>query len=65
MSKKDSTTTEKAQHGGAREGAGKKAQYDGEPMKPYPVKLTARHREKLEKLGGAQWIRDRIDKAKI
>ena len=28
------------------------------------VRLTVAQREKLERLGGAVWLRDRIDKAK-
>lgn len=31
----------------------------------FPVKMSERQREKLAKLGGAPWIRDRIDKAKL
>lgn len=30
----------------------------------YNVRLTAAQHAKVQRLGGAQWIRDRIDKAK-
>jgi hypothetical protein len=30
-----------------------------------PIRLNAAQREKLAQLGGAQWVRDRIDKARI
>lgn len=31
---------------------------------PVTIKLTQPQREKLERLGGAPWVRERIDKAK-
>ena len=31
---------------------------------PLSIRLTAEQRAKVERLGGPQWIRDRIDKAK-
>ena len=33
-------------------------------MSPVTVKMTDRQREKLGRLGGALWVRERIDKAK-
>ncbi|ODU52916.1 hypothetical protein ABT09_02305 [bacterium SCN 57-13] len=29
-----------------------------------PIRMTVPQRDKLKRLGGAQWVRDRIDKAK-
>lgn len=35
-----------------------------EAMKPHTVRTTDAQWEKVERLGGAAWVRDRIDKAK-
>lgn len=32
---------------------------------PIALRLTAEQREKLKKLGGPPWVRERIDKAKL
>ncbi|HEY2254952.1 MAG TPA: hypothetical protein VGI11_04885 [Variovorax sp.] len=32
---------------------------------PVMIKLTEPQKEKLQQLGGAPWVRDRIDKAKL
>jgi len=50
--------------GGARQGAGKKPLPEGEAMTPVSIYMKPGQREKLQRLGGAPWIRDRIDKAK-
>ena len=34
-------------------------------MKPVTIKLNDAQREKLPKLGGAAWVRQKIDKAKL
>jgi len=36
-----------------------------EKMKPITIRCTPAQREKLSKLGGAPWIRAKIDAAKI
>lgn len=36
----------------------------GEAMKCYPVRMTAEHNAKLDRLGGAAWLRKKIDAAK-
>ena len=32
---------------------------------PVTIRMTAPQKEKLSKLGGGPWVRDRIDKAKL
>jgi hypothetical protein len=49
--------------GGPGRGQGRKPQ-EGEAMVPVSIKMTPPQRDKLTRLGGAPWIRDRIDKAK-
>lgn len=55
---------DKKQHGGAREGAGRKPLSDNEPSVVVNLKMTAGQRDKLRGLGGAPWVRERIDRAK-
>lgn len=45
-------------------GAGRPRSYPAEPMKVKAIRLTGTQRTKLDKLGGDQWVRDRIDEAK-
>lgn len=53
------------QVGGARPGAGKKPQVAGAPATmPVTIKLSEAQKEKLQRLGGAPWVREKIDKAK-
>ena len=33
-------------------------------MKPQTIRMTDAQAEKLDRLGGGAWVRDRIDKAK-
>lgn len=54
----------KSGHGGARTGAGRKPLNPGEPLKPVAVRLTGAQREKLKRLGGSPWVRNKIDQAK-
>lgn len=56
---------EKPVHGGARPGSGRKPLPEGEVMVPVMIKMKPAQKEKLAVLGGAPWIRDRIDKAKL
>ncbi len=51
--------------GGSRPGSGRKPLEDGLETVIYPVRMSTRQREKLLQLGGAPWVRDRIDKAKL
>ncbi|RYH65962.1 MAG: hypothetical protein EON54_05405 [Alcaligenaceae bacterium] len=51
--------------GGAREGAGRKPKVAGAPAtSPVTIKLSEAQKAKLARLGGAPWVRGRIDKAK-
>ena len=50
--------------GGPGRGQGRKPLVDGFPMVPVTVKMTEPQRGKLGRLGGAAWVRDRIDRAK-
>lgn len=55
----------KSTNGGKREGSGRKPFAEGEVLKPMTIKISAQQREKLAKLGGAPWVREKIDKANI
>lgn len=44
---------------------GPKPQVAGAPATaPITIKLSDAQKEKLQRLGGAKWVRDKIDKAK-
>ncbi|MNK59165.1 hypothetical protein D3C87_782650 [compost metagenome] len=51
-------------HGGKRPGSGRKPLQEGVPTIPTMIRLTEPQRDKLKRLGGATWVRDKIDKAK-
>ena len=53
-----------AKRGGPGRGQGRKPLKEGQATVTLSVRLTVAQREKLERLGGAAWLRDRIDKAK-
>ena len=56
---------ERKQVGGARAGAGKKPKVVGAPAtSPVTIKLSDAQKDKLQRLGGAPWVREKIDKAK-
>lgn len=50
--------------GGPGRGQGRKPKGFSEAMSPVTIKLTDEQREKLRRLGGAPWVRERIDQAK-
>ncbi len=50
--------------GGPGRGQGRKQVKHGEETVTVSLRVTASQREKLARLGGAEWVRDRIDKAK-
>ena len=52
------------QNGGARVGSGRKPLQPGVATVPVMVKMTELQKEKLKRIGGAPWVRDRIDKAR-
>jgi hypothetical protein len=45
-------------------GQGRKALQAGAESLVYPVRMTAAQKEKLHRLGGAQWLRECIERAK-
>lgn len=52
----------KKPHGGAREGAGRpEGSIKLEKKESITIRLTHEQREKLKALGGAKWIRQKID----
>ena len=57
-------TAAKDHRGGRRPGAGRPSIDPGQETVPVSIRMTKAQRAKLEKLGGPQWVRDRIDKAK-
>jgi hypothetical protein len=54
----------KKKRGGPRPGSGRKPLVEGEALQPVSIKMSGAQREKLGRLGGAPWVRDKIDKAK-
>jgi hypothetical protein len=50
--------------GGAGRGQGRKPLLEGEALQPVSIKMSVPQREKLVRLGGAPWVRSRIDKAR-
>jgi len=52
----------KKQLGGARPGAGRKPQVAGAPAsQTVSIKMSDQQKQKLERLGGAPWVRHKID----
>ena len=54
----------KAARGGAGRGQGRKPLKEGVATVGMTIKMTAEQREKLDRLGGAPWVRKKIDQAK-
>lgn len=50
--------------GGHGRGQGRPPVKAGEETVTVSLRMTQAQREKLESLGGAKWVRDRIDRAK-
>jgi len=57
-------TTPKTPRGGAGRGQGRKPLNENAATVGVSIKMTTEQREKLVRLGGPQWVRDRIDKAR-
>lgn len=55
---------DKKPHGGPGRGQGRKPLKDGVPTVGLTIRMTADQRSKLERLGGAPWVRKKIDQAK-
>lgn len=53
-----------AKRGGTGRGQGRPPVKSGEETVTVSLRMTPAQREKLERLGGAKWVRDRIDRAK-
>lgn len=57
---------QKSSRGGAGRGQGRKPlAKSGEVMKPRAVRMTDAEWEKLLKLGGSEWLRDKIKRVKL
>lgn len=54
----------KKTHGGPGRGQGRKPLEEGVDTIPVTIRMTARQKAKLVLLGGAKWVRARIDRAK-
>ncbi len=59
------TTPTKDPRGGRRPGAGRPEVKPGQETVVVSIRMGIDQRAKLEQLGGAQWVRDRIDRAKL
>ena len=55
---------EKCGRGGAGRGQGRKPVKQGEETVTLSLRVTVAQREKLARLGGAEWVRGKIDRAK-
>lgn len=51
------------QRGGPGRGQGRKPVKKGEKTVTVSLRMTGAQRDKLGQLGGAEWVRDRIDEA--
>lgn len=56
--------TPKTQRGGSGRGQGRKPLDPTSDTVGVTVKMTTKQRDKLTRLGGPKWIRDRIDRAR-
>jgi hypothetical protein len=56
--------TPKSNRGGAGRGQGRKPLQEGVETVPVNIRMTTPQRDKLNRLGGAKWVRSRIDKAR-
>ena len=61
MTKAAGTTTK---HGGPGRGQGRKPVKQGEETVTLSLRMTPEQRAKLARLGGAEWVRGKIDRAK-
>jgi len=53
-----------SKRGGHGRGQGRKPIKEGQDTVTVSLRMTEAHRDKLALLGGAEWVRQRIDKAK-
>jgi len=59
------TTQTKKQWGGAGRGQGRKPLSDGETSVVVPVRCTPEQKAKFHALGGAEWFRRTVKRAKL
>lgn len=58
--------TEQTKRGGPGRGQGRKPlAKSGEVMKPRAIRMTDAEWEKLLKLGGSEWVREKIKRARL
>lgn len=50
--------------GGAREGAGRKPTPEADALRVGSIRLTQAQWDKLARLGGSSWLREKINKAR-
>ena len=62
MVRRKRTPVPKGQHGGAREGGGRSPLYEEGALVVVTANVTAAQRDRLAALGGAQWLRDVLDR---
>ncbi len=55
---------QKSNRGGAGRGQGRKPVKQGEETVTVSLRMTPEQRAKLARLGGAKWVRTRVDKAR-
>ena len=55
---------QKSNRGGAGRGQGRKPVKQGEETVTVSLRMTPEQRAKLSRLGGAEWVRTKIDKAR-
>ena len=55
---------QKSNRGGSGRGQGRKPVKQGEETVTLSLRVTTAQREKLARLGGAEWVRGKIDRAK-
>ena len=56
--------SEQEKRGGPGKGQGRKPVKHGEETVTVSLRMTPEQRAKLARLGGAEWVRQRIDKAR-
>ena len=56
--------SEESKRGGPGRGQGRKPVKQGEETVTVSLRMTPEQRAKLARLGGAEWVRQRIDKAR-
>jgi hypothetical protein len=56
--------TEAAKRGGPGRGQGRKPTPEADALRVGSIRLTQAHWDKLARLGGVAWLRERIEKAR-